>query len=539
MKGFAYLFPACLLMACGGGGGGGSGSAGDVITRTPAAIGFRFSDSTAAAGLDAGHGFDGAGATMPMMFSSGIAVSDYDNDGDLDIYFVSGSAGANRLFQNLGDATFADIGAAAGVAVSATKSSGPAFADIDGDGFADLFVGAVDGDPVHLYRNNRDGTFSDMTAASGLRFGTANVVSAAFGDYDGDGQLDLFATHWGNQVGDGESSAHLWRNQSATTPFVFTDRSDASGLSAIYRDEMTDDTFTPNFADIDGDGDSDLLLASDFGTSKVLRNDGGGVFVDITTAEISDENGMGAAVGDYDNDGDLDWFVSAISYLEPPAGAFSVDRTSGNRLYNNDGSGNFTDVTLDVGVLRGDWGWGSCFADFNNDGHLDIFHVNGWVQSAWPQYELTPSKLFLARGDGTFAEVGGQAGITDRDQGRGVVCADMDADGDIDILVANNGQQLRFYRNDGNLDHHYINIRLSGTAPNTQGIGAKITLEAGGKTQLREMRRGNNYTSQNPARVHFGLGEAAVIDRLRVVWPDRTVTELSNIAVDQHLTITR
>lgn len=190
-----------------------------------------------------------------------------------------------------------------------------------------------------------------------------------------------------------------------------------------------------------------------------------------------------------------------------------------------------------VGVLSGDWAWGSCFADFNNDGHLDIFHVNGWVQSVWPQYERTLSKLFLSRGDGTFAEVAGQVGIADRDQGRGVVCADMDNDGDIDILVANNGQRLRFYRNDLGLDHHFINIRLNGTAPNTQGVGAKIIVEANGQTQIREIRRGNNYTSQNPARVHFGLGDAMAIDRIQVIWPNQVVTELISITGNQHLTI--
>ncbi|TQV67342.1 CRTAC1 family protein [Exilibacterium tricleocarpae] len=539
MKNLAYLcLGATLVSACGDGSGGGDNP--DISSPgASAGIGFRFNDATTSAGLDASHGFAGPGASMPMLFSSGIAVSDYDNDGDLDIYFVSGSAGANRLFQNQGDTTFVDIGDAAGVAIAGEKGSGPAFADIDGDGFVDLFVGAIDGDPAHLFQNNRDGTFTEVTAASGLGFSASNQVSAAFGDIDNDGLLDLFVTHWGNDVGDADSSTHLWRNLSATQPFQFTDLSDSSGLSAIYRAELVDYSFTPNFTDMDSDGDQDILLASDFGTSKVLRNDGGTTFVDITTAQISDKNGMGAAVGDYDNDGDLDWFVSAISYIEPPAGAFGVARSSGNRLYNNDGAGNFTDVTGTAGVLRGDWGWGSCFADFNNDGHLDIFHVNGWVQTSWPQYERTRSKLFLARGDGTFASVGGEAGISDMDQGRGLVCADMDADGDIDILVANNRQRLRFYDNQLNLDNHFINIRLDGTAPNTEGVGARISVEAAGRVQTREMRRSNNYTSQNPARVHFGLGAATQVDTVTVQWPDGGSTRLDNIEADQHLVIAR
>ena len=300
-------------------------------------------------------------------------------------------------------------------------------------------------------------------------------------------------------------------------------------------------TFTPNFSDIDGDGDLDLLVASDNNSSRVFVNTDG-VFSESTGSILSDQNGMGSAVGDYDGDGDMDWFVSSIF---DPNGAEAHWGTTGNRLYQNDGSGTFTDVTESAGVREGFWGWGSCFADFDNDGWLDLFHVNGWRTRVTNEFSADPSRLFMSNGDGTFTEASLVNGLVDDGQGRGVVCFDADRDGDIDIFVSNNGDGPSFYMNqvvEVNRDVeirvvNYLEVVLRGPSPNTQGIGALITITPStGGTQVREIRAGNNFVSQNPAEAHFGLGDATSVD-LSVRWPDGMVSTESNVAANQLLVL--
>ncbi|MCH7533886.1 MAG: CRTAC1 family protein, partial [Gemmatimonadetes bacterium] len=341
-------------------------------------------------------------------------------------------------------------------------------------------------------------------------------ISAA--DINGDQTLDLFLSHWTSSFGHG--GGFLWANDGAGS---FTDITTQAGLDVL---EFTA-TFTANFSDIDGDADLDLLVSSDFGTSKVLLNDGG-VFSESTGSVLTDQNGMGSAVGDYDGDGDMDWFVSSILELNTTK--------SGNRLYQNDGSGTFTDVSQSAGVRSGYWGWGSCFADFDNDGWLDLFHVNGWPRDDLQQFVADPSRLFMSNGDGSFTEASLANGLMDDGQGRGVVCFDADRDGDIDIFVSNNGAAPRFYVNQ--LDQgNYLGVVLRGPYPNTQGIGALITITPStGGTQVREIRAGSNYVSQNPAEAHFGLGDATSVD-LSVRWPDGMTSNLSDVAANQLLVV--
>ncbi|MBL1259127.1 MAG: CRTAC1 family protein [Thiotrichaceae bacterium] len=497
---------------------------------------WQFTDITTLAGFNYQHGITSLpGRNLDnerFIIGSGVAAGDYDNDGWVDLYVVRGDIGANLLFRNRGDGTFEEKGTAAGVDLSGIISAGPLFADFDGDGYLDLFVGGVGGLGIstpNLFRNRGDGTFEDITPALGLGL-LNNSFSATAGDYDRDGDLDLYVSHW--IQGGNASVGSLFQNDGSAS---FLDVSIASGLL-----NQTDSDFTANFADINNDNWPDILLAADFGDSRIFINNQDGTFSNTTDpAVITDENGMGAAIGDYDNDGDLDWFVSSI--WDPNGVAEANWGVSGNRLYRNRGDGTFEDATDAAGVRQGYWGWGSCFMDFNNDGHLDIFHVNGFKLSAGdlrPQeFFSDPSRMFIANGDATFTEQSVALGVADGHQGRGIVCFDYDQDGDIDIFVANNQESPILYRNDGGNDLHYLDVKLNGTAPNTEAIGAKIYATIGGVTQMRELRAGSNYASQNPVVAHFGVGSATLVDELRVVWPSGEITTLTNLSVDQRVTL--
>jgi hypothetical protein len=474
--------------------------------------------------------------------AGGAASGDFDADGDIDLFVVSEGSGDNILYRNNGDGTFADVSAQYGISNTPIFESGPIFADFDGDGLLDLLMGGVrpmtewnDHSSIVVLRNTGAQSFMDVTAGTGLALPPeVDTYSIGLGDVDGDNSLDMFLSHW--RVGEGKAvggpptfAGHfLWRNSGSGT---FTDITSEYGLDSL------EVTFTPNFSDIDNDGDLDLLVASDFQESKVLVNMGGS-FMEEPNSVLTDGNGMGAAVGDYDNDGDFDWFVTSI--WDPNGVAEGNWDVTGNRLYENTGGGQYTDVSLGAGVREGFWGWGACFADFDNDGNLDLFHVNGMHGAGASQYGefvADPSRLFMSNGDGTFTERSSEFGPVDLGQGRGVVCFDADRDGDIDILVANNGQAPSFFVNEGTSDSNYLGIVLQGAAPNTQGIGARITVTAaGGRRQIREIRAGGNYVSNDPAEAHFGLAEENSVD-VFVRWPDGQLTDLQGVAANQLLVI--
>jgi hypothetical protein len=488
-----------------------------------------FTDVTAAAGLASRPDRDLSDAV------GSVAAADYDGDGDIDLYVTRAPPSPHLLFENRGDGTFEDVAGAAGVAGRNETWLGPTFADADGDGALDLFVGGADGAPARLFRNRGDRTFEDVTGLSGIDL-PYTTLAAAFGDYDRDGWLDLLVTHYLVPFEVVPVREYLWRNTGAGR---FTPVSAASNVTGIRRPERnTDFTFTPNFADLDNDGWLDVLFASDFDNSLYFLNQRDGTFANATTDVISDENGMGVALGDYDRDGDLDWFVTSIW---DPAGAFDSWGGTGNRLYRNRGDGTFEDATDAAGVREGDFGWGACFADFNNDGWLDLFHVNGFetLDVRAERYRDDPSRLFVAIGDGRFVERSAALGLDDRGLGWGVACFDYDRDGDSDLFVANVGQPPHLYRNDGGNRLNYLQVKLRGSAPNTEGIGARLYARTGDVTQMWEIRAGNNFVSQDPAEAHFGLGTATRVDELRIVWPqiDAEPTVLRDVPVNRLLVI--
>jgi len=532
------------VISCGGGG---------ETTKTPVTIPtpavsissakpvLTFSNQTSALNIKVNHGHNPQQfLTEPMMYSAGVAVVDYNNDSYLDLYFVTGSGGSNQLYQNQGDNTFIEMASEAGIAISGVKGSGPTFADIDGDGWLDLFVGAVDDEQYYLFQNNRDGTFTDITASSGLMITAANSVSSTFGDIDNDGDLDMFISHWGNPINSDKSLEIVWRNDTENNVIKFVDISAEWGMNELYQAQILDTSFVPSLSDIDNDGDIDLLLVSDSGKSKVLRNDGN-KFTRTNAGAINDQFGMGSAVGDIDNDGDMDWYVTSI--YKKGNSSQATNRTAsynGNRLYINDGEGNFNNIALAKEVDNGGWSWAACFADFNNDGLTDIFHVNGWGQSSvdFSQYEDDISRFYLQQSDGTFIESSAAVKVNEVKQGRGVSCNDIDRDGDIDIITSNNNSNASYFRNELTSGHHYLIVQLEGNTPNSQALGAKIQITSStGLVQTKELRIDNNFVSTNAVEAHFGLGTEEMPVKVTITWPNGVITVHEDIAIDQLITL--
>ena len=534
--------------------------------------GTRFDEVALEAGLSARHEVSWElyefNSAQRVLFSGGIAAGDIDGDCWPDIYHPTGDKRADVLYRNRGNGAFEDVSEDWGI-VERDFSNGAALVDLDGDGDLDLVTTnlvhpelpsimgqASDDERTHyptIYRNEGQRRFSLWTDLKiGARF---TSWSFAFGDYDADGDLDALSTHWRGSWLGGAQPNHLWKNNGAERDTAFSPEDGQANLMDMVG--KTDFTFTGAFSDIDLDGYPDILMASDFESSRLYRNEGDGRFANVTGAsQISDENGMGAAVSDYDNDGDLDWFVSSV--WDPNGVAEGTWGVTGNRLYRNDG-GVFRDVTETAGVAEGYWGWGACFADFNNDAWPDLFHVNGFdlhiamarhlggpavfapLKRSMLEFEKTPSRLFISDRNGGFVERSADWGIADRKSGRGVVCFDYDRDGDVDILVSNHQDRLLLYRNNARSepDTNFVNISLKGTGKNSRAIGAKVYVSAGGVTQLQEMQAGGSFLASAPQALHFGLGGAEVIDEVRIVWPrpDYTSSVLKTLPVNRFVTI--
>jgi hypothetical protein len=562
--------------------------------------GLRFTDASQASGVAAPHARGEPEGNAVM--AAGAAVGDYDDDGDLDLYLTRLGL-PNRLLRNDGGARFDDVAEEAGVAGPARGGDGaPLFADVDGDSDLDLLVTSATHGGTLLFVNDGDGRFTEEAARRGLALpppaseevGSA-MFGAAFGDIDRDGDLDLVALQWfaapvsaqqrddqdvagiapdrPNDQGpslcelaadrragteaptSGTSRARLWTNDGDGT---FTDATAGSGVAF---DQVVG--FQPRFADVDGDGWPDLLLTGDFCTSRLYRNDRDGTFTDITDAAGvgTDENGMGSVVEDLDGDGHLDWFVTGIRYATEPGGCPIVAPSvacSGNRLFLGDGSGAFTDATDDHGVRDGAWGWGATGDDLNNDGRRDLLTVNGYrdrdldgadvaMEPNLPLYDHVDgdrSRLWLGGVDRPWPEGAQAVGIDDERNAKAVVAFDADGDGDLDLLVANTGDDALLYRNDTPTGdgRHWLRIRLrdpDGT--NTFAIGARVAVDLGdGAPPLVGLVRADgSFQSGDPTDVHLGLGSVARAARVTVTWPDGAVQQLVDIAADQVLLVER
>lgn len=485
--------------------------------------GLTFTNQTVAANLAFRHATPAT--TELNMMTGGAAAGDFNNDGWIDLFVVGGGATPDALYINQGDGTFVEQGAAWGVAVH-HQGVGATVGDYDHDGWLDLFVtshGPVEVGAVgyhRLYHNNHNGTFSDVAAAAGVNLTSSaspDGFGATFGDYDLDGDLDLFVAGWQP----GEKNNRLLRNNGDGT---FTNvTASAVVLAASLRG------FSPCFADMNGDRYPELLVAGDFNSSKYLVNNGNGTFSDQSEAAgvKIPAYGMGSAVADLNNDGQLDWYVTAIYKA-----SFGGD---GNRLFINQGNHRFVEQAANAGVQDGRWGWGTVAVDLNHDGWLDLVETNGWPLEQ--QFQQQPARVWLNQGNSQFGEVASAVGLLQRADGRGLLHFDYDNDGDQDIVITSNNDQLALFRNDlAGDDSHWLRIlldtRLSpDLAPN--GIGAQVEVRIGDVTYQRTLQACSNYLSQSELSAHFGLGSAAMVDEVRVTWPNGAVTMLRHVPVDQ------
>jgi enediyne biosynthesis protein E4 len=492
----------------------------------------------------------------------GLAFIDYDNDGWVDLFVLSGTRleGAppgttNRLYKNNRDGTFTDVTTKAGLQRTGWASA-VTVGDYDNDGFDDLFI-TYYGQNV-LYHNNGDGTFTDVTERAGLRQSATRYGSGcSWVDYDRDGHLDLFVANYLNTTIEklpkpGENSDCTWKGVPVNCgprglppgsvqlfhnngDGTFTDVSKASGVAAASGSYP----MTVVAADYDNDGWPDIYVACDSTPSWLFRNQHNGTFREeglergVALSEDGlEQAGMGVGVGDYDLDGNLDIFKTHFA-----------DDT--NVLYHNDGKGNFDDVTTrsGLGVETRYVGWGAGIVDLDNDGYPDLFVATGSVypevEKRLPAYPFrTPRLVFRNLGDGRFEELIEEAGsgVSAPHASRGCAFGDFDNDGDMDILVMNMNEPPSLLRNDVSGNNHWLKVQLVGVQSNRSAIGTRVTARYGSRRQAQEVNAQSSFYSTNDRRLHFGLGNESAAD-LTIRWTNGTTETIPNVAANQLVVI--
>jgi len=516
-----------------------------------------------------------AGLTQPIIYGGiesksyivevvgcGVAFIDYDNDGWMDLFILSGTRldnapadATNRLYKNNRDGTFTDVTAKSGLRRTGWASA-VTIGDYDNDGFDDIFL-TYYGQNV-LYHNNGDGTFTDVTERAGLRQSDVHYGSGcSWIDYDRDGHLDLFVANYLNTTLEklpkpGENSDCTWKGvpvncgpRGLPPGFVqlfhnngdgtFTDVSKASGVSAASGAYP----MTVVAADYDNDGWPDIYVACDSTPSWMFRNQHNGTFREeglergVALSEDGlEQAGMGIGVGDYDLDGNLDIFKTHFA-----------DDT--NVLYHNDGKGNFDDVTIraGLGVETRYVAWGAGVVDLDNDGFPDLFVATGSVypevERRLPAYPFrTPRLVFRNLGDGRFEELIEEAGsgVSTAHASRGCAFGDFDNDGDMDILVMNMNEPPSLLRNDVSGSNHWLKVLLVGVQTNRSAIGSRVLARYGTRRQVQEVSAQSSFYSSNDRRLHFGLGNESSVD-LTIRWTNGGTETIPNVAADQLVVI--
>jgi enediyne biosynthesis protein E4 len=520
-----------------------------------------FVDLAGPAGIDFRH--DNAASPEKYLIETmgaGCGWIDYDQNGLLDLYLVNSaptrayspkSPLRSALYRNNGDGTFTDVTIKAGVAAEGLFGMGVAVGDYDNDGFPDLFVCGYG--RCILYRNNRDGTFTDVTARAGVENRNRWASSAAWFDYDNDGRLDLIIANYvdwspdrnfycGDRGPGMRSYCHpddfnpeppaLFHNNGDGT---FTDVSAAAGIARKPGNGLGVVTF-----DYDNDGWQDIFIANDNMPNSLFHNNRDGTFREVGylagVAVSSDgqfEAGMGTDAADSTGDGRLDLIVTHLDMQLA-------------RLYRNLGDQTFQDATflskLGYATFHSS-GFGTRFIDYDNDGARDLFIANGHVLDNIERYQAEtryaePKFMFRNTGAGVFENVSDRLGsdfMAPR-VSRGAAVGDYDNDGFLDILINNNGEAPQLLHNDGNANH-WLEVLLIGTKSNRDGVGARVKLVAGDLVLYDQRKGGMSYQSAQDPRLHFGLGRHSVIDAVEILWPSGTITHLAQIESNQIVAI--
>ena len=527
-------------------------------------FGAHFADVAESAGLKAPVIYGGVESKKYILEANGCgcAFIDYDNDGWMDVFLLSGTRlegappeATNRLYKNNRDGTFTDVTEKSGLKL-AGWANGVCIADYDNDGFDDIFITYFGQN--RLFRNNGNGTFTDVTKQAGLweegppRWGTG----CAFIDYDRDGHLDLFVSNYirfdlQHAPVPGENATCNWKG----VPVNCGPRGLPTGRHSLYHNNgdgtFTDVTkkagidvaiesygMTVVTADFDEDGWPDIFVACDSTPSLLFMNNHDGTFREegvmrgvALSEDGMEQAGMGVGIGDYNLDGHLDLFKTHF-----------IGDTDG--CYRNDGKGNFDDVTrlAKVGVETRYTSWGTGLVDFDNDGNPDVLIVTGSVypevEAKLPQYPYkTPRVLFRNLGDGTFEELPTQGGpgITTPHSSRGCAFGDFDNDGDMDVLIMNMNEHPSLLRNDVDPKQRWIKVKLEGVKSNRSAIGARVIVHYGGKKQAQAVVSQSSYYSCSDPRLHFGLGAAASVD-IEIFWPNGLHEIFKALPVDQLVT---
>jgi hypothetical protein len=523
-----------------------------------------FVDVAASAGLHSPAIYGGIDTKKYILETTGCgcAFFDYDNDGWMDIFLLTGTrldgvppGTSNRLYKNNRDGTFTDVTEKAGLN-SVGWASGVCVGDYNNDGYEDLFCTYFGQN--RLYRNNGDGTFTDVTKESGLsdehtRWG----AGCSFLDYNRDGHLDLFVSNYVNFSIEhapvpGQNSTCNWKG----IPVMCGPRGLPMGRHSLYRNNgdgtFTDVTeaagigkanesygMTVIAADLDEDGWTDIYVACDSTPSLLYINNHDGTFREegvergvALSDDGAEQAGMGVGVGDYDLDGHLDLFKTH----------FADDASV---LYHNDGSGNFDDVTRTsrVGVETRYISWGAGIVDLDNDGYPDLFMVSG---SVYPEVEKkldqypnkNPRSVFRNLGNGKFEELTDAAGpgVAAAHCSRGCAFGDFDNDGDVDILIVNLNEPPSLLRNDMKSKTNWLKVRLEGVKSNRSAIGARVLVHYGGKTQAQAVLSQSSFYSSCDPRLHFGLGQAVIAD-VEIIWPSGQRDSLKQVSANQLITV--
>lgn len=475
-----------------------------------------------------------------VFFGSGASVVDYDGDGDLDIFAGTEGGQNNQLYRNLGNGQFEETASALGLTSTARARTGLWF-DYNGDQLLDLFIlgdcypqGCIDSIVPLLYEQTESGTFIDVTVAANIDFGKKYetpddkaVGGTSVADINNDGYLDILVSVWGGEF-------TLFLNNSDGT---FTDISIASGLGGF-----PDRRWQPIFFDFNQDGYMDFYCNKDFGANELMINNGDNTFSDIAS-EIGANtafNEMGMTLGDYDNDGDMDIYATNISRED---GGVLRHNVLLNNAWAQTNTLSFTDVSSSGGVGASGWDWGTTFFDADNDGKLDLAITNGWAPK---NHDDDNSKFWLNLGDGVFSDNSINSNFNDALDAATLVAFDMDRDGDLDLLQSlkeNIGETkvLKLYQNQHQSTANpgnYLVVKPRMNTANHFAIGAVVKVTTGDVTRMRPITAGTSYYGQEPAEAFFGLGADAVVDEIRIEWPDNTVTIVQDVAINQIITIT-